>query len=90
MMKLRAEIKKDLGKTKHSLGHIEDGEPVDIKRLPFAKWLEIVEDKSGVYLYHYIADGECISDTWHLSVNEAMAQAEFEFQIKQTEWCKIE
>lgn len=89
-MKLKAEIGDNAGKTKHSFGYIDADEPIEEGKLPSAKWLEIVEGDSGFYLYHYTANGECISDTWHSSVNEAMAQAEFEFQIKEIDWYEIE
>ena len=89
-MKLRAEPKKDLGKTKHTLGRIIAGEPVEMENMPATKWLEIVEEKSGIFLYHFSADGLCVADTWHLSIQEAMAQAKFELQIETTDWQEIE
>ena len=90
MVKLRAEIKEYLGKTKHSLGCIIGDTPVEIERLPVAKWLEIVEEESGIFLYHYNANGDCVADTCHQSIKEAMSQAEFEFNIKKADWREIE
>ena len=90
MVHLKAIIKHDLGKTRHSLGTIKVGELEEIAKLPLSAWVEIEEGESGVYLYRYSANGECVSDTWHASVNEAIEQAEFEFDIKRTDWEEIE
>lgn len=88
-MKLKAELMGVTGKTKHSIGYIENGEPIEMESLPNAKSLEIVETDSGVFLYRYSDSGVCIADTWHLSIDEAIAQAEFEYQIKKTSWYEI-
>jgi hypothetical protein len=90
MVKLRAEVKECTGKTRHSIGGIVDGKLVEISQIPVAKWVEIEETEEGFYLFHYNDDGECISDTWHQSVSEAMSQAEFEFNIKKADWREIE
>jgi len=89
-MKFKAEVNKVIGKTKHSIGNIIDGEPKEMAKLPDARWLEIEEGDGGFFLYHYNDSGICISDTWHLSIDAAMKQAEFEFQIKKTDWKMIE
>ena len=88
-MRLRAIIKEHTGSTQHAVGRIEDGESVKVHDLPVAKSVEIAEQSDGVYLYHYDAAGECIADTWHLSIDEAKAQAEFEFKIGKADWEEV-
>ena len=67
------------GKTHHY-----DGE----KEMPPAAMLKIVEyeDAHGFYLLHFDADGKEITDTFNESVEDALAQAEWEYQVKQGEW----
>jgi len=67
------------GKTHHY-----DGE----KELPRAAMLKIVkyDDEDGFYLLHFDADGIEITDTFHESVEDALAQAEWEYRVKLGEW----
>jgi hypothetical protein len=67
------------GKTHHY-----DGE----KELPHAVILKIVkyDDVEGFYLLHFDTAGKEITDTFHESVEDALAQAEWEFQVKPSEW----
>lgn len=46
--------------------------------------LEIRETSDGVFLLRIDFSGACIADTWHESVEQAKAQAEFEFNVN--EW----
>jgi hypothetical protein len=85
-MKLRADVVRRAGKTKHSVGFIEDGEPVPSTLMPLAHCVEIVEDEDGIYLYRYDMNGECVGDTWHMTLDEAKEQAEFEFSIGINDW----
>jgi hypothetical protein len=85
-MKLRAEVAKPTGATKHYKGFIANGEPVPINEMGTAKRVEIVEDEGCFYLYRYDAAGVCVGDTWHMTIDEAKAQAEFEFRVGATDW----
>ena len=38
------------------------------------------------YLFGCDADWQAITDTWHESVREAKAQAEFEYDVSAEEW----
>lgn len=40
----------------------------------------------GYYLMHFNAAGEEIADTYHDTIEDAVAQAEWEFNIKPEEW----
>ena len=83
-MRLRADVKE------HSVEHLKLAEPVYGHNLSLTKWVEISEKPDGVYLFHYNASGECIADTWHLSIDEARAQAEFEFKISKSDWREMD
>lgn len=39
----------------------------------------------GFYLFHICADGK-VADTWHETLEDAIHQAEFEFEIRPDEW----
>jgi hypothetical protein len=67
------------GRTRHLLGATE---------LPLPHELRIVtcEGEAGYYLLHYAEDGEEFADTWHHSVDEALQQADWEFQLKKSDW----
>jgi hypothetical protein len=71
------------GNTTHKLGS-PDGKQV--KFPPFVR-LEIAqyEGDMGFYLLYYPAVGHG-TDTWHLSLEDAMHQAEYEFGVKSEEW----
>jgi len=44
------------------------------------------EDSSGVFLFYCDDDGVALADTWHQTVDDAKAQAEFEFSVRPNEW----
>ncbi len=46
----------------------------------------IEEEGNGFLLISKTSDGEDIKDTWHPSVEKAVAQAQFQFGIKPEEW----
>jgi len=48
--------------------------------------LEIEEDDGAYFLYRLDAKGACIGDTWHQTIEEAKAQAKFEFDIEDADW----
>lgn len=47
--------------------------------IPTASALAIVESEVSVYLFYCDHEWEVLADTWHRSVSEAKAQAEFEY-----------
>jgi hypothetical protein len=85
-MRIRATVKTLTGKVKHSIGGIVGQVPTGVSLLPPAVWVEIVEVNGEVQLYRYSSEGVCVGDTWHLTVDEAKAQAEFEFGIRNSDW----
>jgi len=44
---------------------------------------------SGYYLLHLCENGQG-TDTWHQSLDEALHQAEYEFEVKHEDWVEIE
>lgn len=67
------------GRTRHYEGNVE---------LPPAAELKIVkyEDSEGYYLLYFDADGNEVTDTFHDTMEDAFAQAEWEFNVKPFEW----
>jgi hypothetical protein len=67
------------GKTRHFHGDRE---------LPAAKVLQIVryDEEEGFYLLRLDAAGKELTDTWHDSLEDAFAQAEWEYRLKADEW----
>lgn len=47
--------------------------------VPPANALAIVSGSAGVYLFYCDQQWQVLADTWHLSVENAKAQAEFEY-----------
>ena len=85
-MRIKAFVSKTTGKTRHYTASINNDGTKDLENIPIPKWVEISEEPSGFFLFHYNADGECISDTWHESLEEAKEQASFEFEIEDNDW----
>ncbi|WP_437751217.1 hypothetical protein [Sorangium sp. So ce1389] len=73
-------------RTKHAVGGLVGQVPTAVFQVPPAVWVEIEEVAGGVQLYRYSSEGVCVADTWHLTVDEAKAQAEFEFGIHAPDW----
>jgi hypothetical protein len=42
------------------------------------------------YLFYFDADGRCLTDTWHQTLEAAKAQAQFEFEITDEEWERLD
>lgn len=58
------------------------------KSIPPPSELRIVQyfNDPGCYLFYCDDSGKEFTDTYHDSVEEAMAQAEWEFEVKKIEW----
>jgi len=51
-----------------------------------ALFLVIEEEPGGVFLYRFDAKGGCVSDTWHMTIDDAKGQAEYEFPGVALNW----
>jgi len=56
------------------------------QRVGRAAALVICSMDGAFYLFGCDADWQAITDTWHESVREAKAQAEFEYDVSAEEW----
>jgi len=48
--------------------------------------VEIVEEDNAFYLFYFSADGQCMTDTRHPTLDKAKRQAAFEFEICEQDW----
>jgi hypothetical protein len=74
--------KEATGKTKHYAG--SDELPVAIK-LQIAQY----EGDDGFYLFYLDESDEVMTDTYHTTIEGAMEQAEWEYNIKPEEWLHV-
>ena len=88
-MRLRAPVRTVTGKTRHYLGAIVDGRPVAGTEFPSPESLEITDEYGDFLLFRLNADGVCIADTWHATVEEAMRQATFEYETAREDWVEV-
>ena len=54
--------------------------------IPSASALAIVDGEAGIYLLYCDVDWQVLTDTWHLSVDAAKSQAEFEYEGISKAW----
>jgi hypothetical protein len=54
--------------------------------MPRAAAVAIDPGKDGIFLIRIADDGMVAGDTWHMSIEDAQHQAEFEFDIKASDW----
>ena len=66
--------------------HWVDSRDECLKELPNPVSLNIVEEDGGFFLLRMDENGQCISDTWHISLDDAKRQAMFEFSIGDFDW----
>ena len=78
---MRASVRRATGNTRHV---IHAGESIDLASE--IAWVEIEPADGAYFLFYFNANGECLADTWHDSVESAKAQAGFEFEIEETDW----
>ncbi len=73
------------GRTNHTISG-----PNGFETFPPFVALEIAHcaDENSYYLFH-IAENGMIADTWHQSLEEAIEQAEFEFEVMPKEWSEV-
>jgi hypothetical protein len=83
---MKAIVRCDTGKVKHWYGTIENGEARKVSPIECASTVEIVESDGAFYLLRRNAKGECLTDTWHQTKEEAMRQAELEFDVRSEDW----
>jgi hypothetical protein len=70
---------KATGKTRHYLGAQELPTPGEL-------WIVAYPDDVGYYLLYLDGDGKELTDTYHDTLDRALQQAEWEFQVSPHEW----
>ena len=70
------------GKTKHYSGNTE---------LPKPDFLQLVkyDDDTGYYLFYLDSNKECMTDTYHETIENAIDQALWEFGVKANDWEQV-
>jgi hypothetical protein len=49
-------------------------------------WVEIEASDGACSLFYFDANGTCLTDTWHETIQQAKAQARFEFEVEESDW----
>jgi hypothetical protein len=89
MTRLRATVRRVTGSTAHSIGTIKDDAPSPTARIPDPTTIEIVRDTGAFFLFRLGDDGRCLADTWHQTLDEAKAQAKFEYDVEDDDWVGV-
>lgn len=88
-MRLRADVRAITGRVTHLQGERLTGEISQIPvELPLT--LEVIEQDGGVDLLRLDRAGVCVADSWHESIDEAKAQASFEFGVVEADWREVD
>ena len=76
----------------HFVGEIVDGEAVEKYAMPQPKRVEIKYDdqSGGWFLFRWTDERTFCGDTWHLSLEEAIGQAESEYGLSADDFERIE
>lgn len=67
------------GRTRHSVGGAPAPVPVELRIIQYPQ-------DQGYYLFYCDESGKEFTDTYHESVEEAKAQAKWEFNVMPDEW----
>lgn len=68
-------------RSKHSAVHqVETTDGIAVAPDPVS--VTIAEDRGYYYLLREDGDMRCVTDTWHESLERAMTQAEFEYELE--------
>lgn len=79
-----AEVNVPAGSSTGKTEHLRNGKTVGQTHV--LKLVRIAGEEAGVYLIHYDCEGNEITDTFHASLEEGFAQAEFEFGLLARTW----
>jgi hypothetical protein len=85
-MMLEATVRRITGRTIHRQAEIVSGRLVAGEQSSPPARVRIEPTDGGFLLLYLNASGECLADTWHVSVTNAKAQAKFEFEIDESDW----
>ncbi|MBI3818410.1 MAG: hypothetical protein HY286_06950 [Planctomycetes bacterium] len=88
-MRRQAFIRKLTGRAVHLIGTIVEGELVPLAKCKTPVRVEISEEDGAFFLFRFDLDNDCVADTWHKTLDEAMRQAEVEYGILESDWRDI-
>jgi hypothetical protein len=89
-MRLRSSVTRATGNTRHYVGAFVDDNPVPVAKFPVPNWVEVSAEDGGFMLCYLDAQDACMTDTWHLTLEDACTQANFEFGIAAADWTELE
>jgi hypothetical protein len=90
LLRLKADVREHVGRTTHLIGNVQADGTLNVEHLPDPVWVEIRGDQGMFYLLRFSQNGTCCADTCHQTVDEAKAQAEFEFGIPTSAWIPVD
>ena len=67
------------GRTRHFRDGVELPAPAELRIVQY-------REDGGFYLLYCDAEGVVMTDTYHFTIDDAKAQAEWEFRVKDSEW----
>ena len=78
-------------KTRHYIGFPSELGSTEKERqmMEPADILLIEKRDEGVFLFRFTASGEAVGDTWHMNLEDAKHQAEFEFDGLISAWVSV-
>jgi hypothetical protein len=88
-VRLRARAQHATRATRHYRAHVEEGEVQKDEELPTPTWVEIQPAEGAFFLLYLDEQGECMTDTWHQSLEQAKTQARHELGIEEDDWEEI-
>jgi len=59
------------------------------EEMRYPAFLVMETDQDGAYLYRYDVHGGCVGDTWHMSIEDAMHQVNYEFKGVVLDWQEV-
>ena len=89
MIVLTAAVRRTTSATHHAQLVRDEKGRVEISPIQGTVSLDIDVGDDGVFLLHRDTSGECIADTWHVSVEDAKQQALFEFLVQEDDWIVV-
>jgi hypothetical protein len=54
-----------------------------------ASFVVVEPSLDGVFLYRYGRDGNCVGESWHMNVEDAKDQANYEYEGQMAECTKV-
>ncbi len=59
------------------------------QKMGLPAFLVIEKNPDGVFLYRYDVNGKCVGDTWHMNVDDAKHQANYEYEGLMHDWHNV-